>query len=364
MNNFKKIVALLLMLKVELLYANSTQRDSLFSNLNFSTYFETYYTYDFDNNNEKIRGIVNHHKNNELAINMALIRANYASDYIRTNLGIMIGSYADKNYSGLDASYKYIYESNVGVKLSKNQNIWFDIGIMPSHIGIETAIGIDNWTLTRSLQAEASPYYEAGARLSYTSKNEKLYASILVLNGWQVITKPSNFPLSLGTQLQYKPTKRLLINSSTYLGNNNSSISNFVRPRYFHNFYTQIQISNKFSTIIGLDIGAEEIWNKVNSFNIWYAPIILGKYAFNNKHSISCRAEYLDDQQKNIFPTNSLYGFVGFGYSINYDLRLNKYSMFRVEAKMFNTEDPLFNDGQISRNSNKAINTSFIFYID
>ncbi len=365
MNNIRKILLLVLLLKVEFLYANISVKDSLLSKLNFSSYFETYYSYDFDNkNNEKLRGIVNHHKNNEIAINLALLRANYSNDYFRTNLGVMIGTYADKNYSGADDSYKYIYESSIGVKLSKKQNIWFDIGILPSHIGMESPVGIDNWTLTRSLQAEASPYYEAGARVSYNSKNEKLYASILVLNGWQVISKQSNYPLSLGTQIQYKPSEKILINSSSYLGNNNSYSLNYVRNRYFHNFYTQINWNRKISTILGIDVGAEEFWNLPNTYNIWYSPIFIGKYAFNNKNSITCRVEYLDDYNKNVFSTNSQFGFVGFGYSLNYDVRFNNYSMFRIEAKVFDTKYPIFLNGNNTSNTNNAITTSFIFHID
>jgi hypothetical protein len=40
---------------------------------------------------------------------------------------------------------------------------------MPSHIGFESVISADCWTLTRSLLAENSPYYETGMRLEATS---------------------------------------------------------------------------------------------------------------------------------------------------------------------------------------------------
>jgi hypothetical protein len=66
------------------------------------------------------------------------------------------------------------------MKLSKKQNLWLDAGIMPSHIGFESAVSADCWTLTRSLLAENSPYYETGIKLGYVSKDEKLYISALL----------------------------------------------------------------------------------------------------------------------------------------------------------------------------------------
>ncbi len=90
---------------------------------------------------------------------------------------------------------------------------------MPSHIGLESAIGKDNWTLTRSLLAENSPYFESGVKLSYTTNNNKLTVSALALNGWQRITRlEGNSLMSWGSQIFYKPTENLTLNYSTFIG--------------------------------------------------------------------------------------------------------------------------------------------------
>ena len=39
--------------------------------------------------------------------------------------------------------------ANAGYKLSAKKAWWLDIGVLPSHIGFESAVGKDNWTLTR-----------------------------------------------------------------------------------------------------------------------------------------------------------------------------------------------------------------------
>ena len=71
------------------------------------------------------------------------------------------GTYMNANYAAEPEYLKNIYEANAGIKISKNENLWIDVGILPSHIGFETAIRKDNWTLTRSMVAENSPYYES-----------------------------------------------------------------------------------------------------------------------------------------------------------------------------------------------------------
>lgn len=58
---------------------------------------------------------------------------------------------------------------------------------MPSHLGFESAVGIDCWNLTRSILAENSPYYETGIKLNYTNKKQDLYIAFHLLNGWQKI---------------------------------------------------------------------------------------------------------------------------------------------------------------------------------
>ncbi len=360
----KKSIVLILLLSAKLVFAGVSGTDSLLSNLKLSTYFESYYTYDFGKvGPEKLRGFVNHSKNNEIGINMALIRANYKHNKFRANLGLMIGSYSDENYKGQDYGYKNIYESSVGIRLAEKHNLWFDAGIFPSHIGAESAVGMDNWTLTRSIQAEASPYYEAGARLSYTSKNGKLYASIMALNGWQLITKGYNYPLSFGHQITYKINDRFLVNSSSFIGNNNYNVG-YNRNRYFHNFYTTQKWNEKFSTLLGFDIGSEEAWYTNGTYLLWYSPIFMARYAITNKHALAFRAEYFRDKFEIVFKTNTINEFIGSGFSLNYDWNINKYAMFRIEGKIYTNESPLFLDNNTLSKTNQSITTAFIFHLN
>ena len=58
---------------------------------------------------------------------------------------------------------------------------------------METALGYDCINLTRSIQADNSPYYERGLRLSYETKNKNWYIALMTLNGWQKIDNSNIF---------------------------------------------------------------------------------------------------------------------------------------------------------------------------
>ena len=308
---------------------------------NFSAYGELYYSYDFSNpqNHEKPNFLYNHKRHNELNANLILLKATYLDKNYRANLGLMAGNYAQYNLNSEPTWAQFIYEANVGVKLSKKQNIWLDAGIMPSHIGFESAISADCWTLTRSLLAENSPYYETGIKLGYTSKNEKLNISALYLNGWQKISKPNNIQKpSFGTQINYKLSKKSLLNYSTFFGTDKpDSINAF---RQFHNFYLQYEPTNKFGIIAGFDIGIDKFNH--TCYGTWYSPVLIIKQSINEKTKIAFRGEYYSDPKQIIISTGTTNGFQTFGFSSNIDYELNDKIKFRIEGKMFHSKDKIF----------------------
>jgi hypothetical protein len=317
-----------------------SQNDGL-KKLNFSAYGELYYSYDFSNpqNHEKSNFLYNHKRHNELNANLILLKANYLDKNYRANLGLMAGNYALYNLSSEPTWAQFIYEANIGVKLSQKQNIWLDAGIMPSHIGFESAVSADCWTLTRRLLAENSPYYETGIKLSYTSKNEKLNLSALYLNGWQKISKPNYIQKpSFGTQINYKLSKKLLLNYSTFFGTDKPDSINAIRQ--FHNFYLQYEPTNKFGIIAGFDIGRDKF--NPTTYGTWYSPVLIIKQSINEKTRIAIRGEYYSDPKQIIITTGTTNGFQTFGFSSNLDYDLNDKIKCRIEGKMFQSKDKIF----------------------
>jgi hypothetical protein len=169
----------------------------------------------------------------------------------------MTGTYANANLAAEPGVLKNVYEANAGVKISSKKNLWIDAGIFSSHIGFESAIGKDCWTMTRSLVADNSPYYEAGAKISYTTDNGKWFLSGLILNGWQRIQRVDGNSLpSFGTQVKFKPSSSITLNSSTFIGTDKPDSAR--QMRYFHNFYSIVQLSPKLGATVGFDYGIEQ----------------------------------------------------------------------------------------------------------
>jgi hypothetical protein len=223
--------------------------------ITISGYVETYYNYDFNRplNNTTPSFLYNFNRANEVNLNLAYIKAAYSSDKVRVNFTFATGTYMNANYAAEPGLLKNIYEGNIGVRLSSKNNLWIDAGVLPSHIGWESAVGKDNATLSRSLAAENSPYFETGARLSYTSKSEKWYLSALVLNGWQRIQRvDGNTTPAFGTQVTFRPSSKILLNSSTFIGNDKPD--SVRQMRYFHDFYGVFQLSNKWAATLGFGI--------------------------------------------------------------------------------------------------------------
>lgn len=135
-----------------LLAQDSLQKSA---NLTWSGFVDAYYSYDFSQpaNHEKAPFLYNHNRHNEFTINLALLTVSYKDSTKRANIGLMAGTYPQYNLAAEPELLRHIYEANVGVKLSKKRDVWLDVGILPSHIGFESAISKDCWTLTRSILA-------------------------------------------------------------------------------------------------------------------------------------------------------------------------------------------------------------------
>ncbi len=321
--------------------------------LTFGGYAELYYSYDFSMpaNHEKPDFIYNYRRHNELNLNLAYAKASYKKDNLRGNLALMLGNYAQYNMSTEPHWAQFVLEGNIGIKLSKKNNIWLDSGIMPSHIGFESAVGADCWTLTRSLLAENSPYYETGAKLSSISKNEKLSLAAMVLNGWQKIQRPNNFQKpNFGMQVVYQPNNKITINYSNFMGTDKPDSLHAVR--YFHNLYTIFEPTPKFGIIAGLDIGMEK--NTQNSYSTWYSPVLIVRQRINQKTKMAFRVEYYHDPKQIIIATETKNGFQTFGMSSNFDYHFNDRLKCRIEGKMFVSKDKIFANGS----NNFAMTTS------
>ena len=311
--------------------------------LRITGYADVYYVYNFNKplNNNQPSFLYCYNRNNEVNLNLGFVKASYNASNLRANFALMSGTYAVANLAAEPTALRNIFEANIGIKLSAKNNLWLDAGIMPSHIGFESAIGKDCNNLTRSILAENTPYYEAGLKLSYTSKNEKWFLSALLLNGWQRIKRlDGNTSPAFGTQITYKPSSTVTLNSSSFIGNDKPDSSR--QWRYFHNFYGSFQLSKKIALITGFDIGAEQKSTGSSVMNTWYSPVLIAKYMASNKFSIAARAEYYCDKKGVIISTATTNGFRTFGYSANFDYAIQENAVWRIELRTLKSKDNIF----------------------
>ena len=333
------------------------QTDSTKSPLTFTGYIETYYVYDFSNpaNHNLPSFVYSHNRHNEVNLNLGFLKAAYEKNKVRANLALMTGTYANANLAAEPGVFKNIFEANVGVKISENRNLWVDAGIFASHIGFESAIGKDCWTLSRSILADNSPYFESGAKISYTSSDAKWFVSGLLLNGWQRIQRvEGNNTPAFGHQLIYKPSDKITLNSSSFIGSDTPDTAKLMR--YFHNFYGIFQAHPKLGFILGFDIGFQQKTPKSSEYNSWFSPIIIAKYSPTSRLSIAARAEYYSDKNQVIVATGSENGFQTYGNSVNIDYKVSDNLVWRSEYKILSSKDEIFVGG--TKNTNHLLFTS------
>ena len=327
--------------------------------LTVSGYIESYYAYDFNRpaDNNRPGFIYSHSRHNEFNLNLGFVKVGYNAEKVRANLAFAAGTYINANYAAEPGVLKNIFEANAGFKIGQ-KNLWLDAGIFTSHIGFEGAIGKDNWTLTRSIVADNSPYYEAGAKLTFTTSNNKWLFTGLALNGWQRIKRvDGNSLMNFGTQITYKPTDKVTLNYSTFIGTDKAD--SMRQMRYYHNIYGIIQLSKVFGIIAGFDIGTEEKSNINSKMNTWYTPVLIAKLNVSPKVSLTARGEYYNDEKGILILTGTVNGFKTTGISLNVDYTPTPNVLFRVEGRSLNSKDNIFAKGSVMGNTNSFITTAF-----
>ena len=326
-----------------------------------SGYLETYYLHDFNHPDQEERPgfTYSHNAVDQPSINLGLIRVQFGHEHLRGNLALGSGTYMRTNYAAEPRDLQKVFEVNIGMLLA--DRLWLDVGVMPSHIGFESAIGMDNPTLTRSMMADNSPYFETGAKLTYTSEDGQWTVSGLLLNGWQRIQRPAgNTTPAIGHQITFQPHSKLTLNISSLIGNDQSDRDR--RMRYFHNFYAKYQINEAWGVIAALDIGAQQVARGSKSYDVWWTPVLITQYRHSERLSFALRGEYYNDKDQVIVSTNTPEGFRTASYSANADYRVSDYFMVRAEIRGFDSRDDIFPTNNGFSDSSLTATTSAILH--
>lgn len=344
----------------------SAQADSTWHQkpeFNISGFLDVFYVYDFNQPQGSIRQpfLFNHNRHNEFNLNLGLVKLALEHTKYRANLALQTGTYPNDNYVEEPGLLKNISEANIGISLTKNNNLWLDAGVLPSHLGFESPISMDNYTLTRSLVAENSPYFLTGVKLTF-NPSVKWEIAGLLLNGWQRIQRlQGNSLLSFGTQVIYSPTDKITLNWSTFIGTDDPDTTR--RMRYFNNLFGQFQLTERIGLIAGFDIGTQQRLKGSSDYDVWLGPVIIGQYTINKTWKTAIRAEYYQDKTGIIIPAGTNNGFQTTGLSLNLDYSPTQYIVCRLEGRWLNSKDDIFETKTTPTNNNFIIGTSIAIKI-
>ncbi|GJM61215.1 porin [Persicobacter diffluens] len=326
--------------------------------LSLEAYAEVFYVYDFNRpeGNSRQPFFYNYNRHNEFNLNLGMIRLNLDHSKYRANLAFQAGTYAQDNYAAEQDLLKTVFEANIGMSLNQKNNLWLDVGVLPSHLGFESALGIENPTLSRSLSAENSPYFLTGAKLTF-NPTDRLELAGLVVNGWQRIQRLEGNSLpSFGTQVQFAVADRMLLNWSTFIGTDFPDEER--RMRYFNNLYGQFQWSEKFMLLSGFDFGFQQQSKGGATYELWWVPTIIGQYRINPKWQSAFRLEYYQDKAGVIIPTDATDGFRTSGFSLNFDYQPNPRLICRLEGRWLQSPNNIFEKASALTNQNVFVGTS------
>jgi len=368
---FKKMMGLTMLFNLfsltPILYANDTLDRQETKNLihplqqipkrtiQFSGYMDVFYATNFRNNlnPENSPYFVNHNRNNQFNVNLAMLKAEYNSNSTRVVLAVQGGTYAFDNYTNEPDYLRILNQAFVGVKLHKK--LWLDAGIFDSYIGMESAVNTENLTYSRSLIADNSPYYFTGLKLNYLQSN-RLKLKLIVSNGWQRISPKDNRGIpAVGTALTYNSIKGNEFNWSTYLGENNDSVVAFRPPVvvFFNNFYHKWQLSEKWKLWSGMDVGITDLFfsRLARQRPYWFGGAMILQYQWNEKWHTALRAEHYNDPNGTMTQRINGQRLQASGFSLNQDYTIEE-AKIRLEVKYLTNPNPVFRtENSFSNNS-------------
>lgn len=319
-----------------LLFAQN--RDS--SKVVIGGFLDTYFAYDFDKPASRNRAYTTQPaRHNEFNINLAFIEAKLSGERVRGRLALQTGTSVNLNYAAEVNNRELaqlIQEAVAGFRLT--ENLWIDAGAYLSHIGLESWISRDNWTYTRSLCSDFSPFYQTGVKATLQA-SPQFVLQFLVLNGWQNLAETNNGK-ALGLQASFTPSEKFSLTYNNFLGNEQSD-SLASRPRFFNDIVLKFALHPSVQIAGVFDLGLEEEPSGSGN-SAWYTALLLGRFEATPSLAFTGRIEYFADRDQVIVKTGTPDGFQTFGASLTADVKVAPGMLWRAEVRMFNSKDRIF----------------------
>lgn len=309
-----------------------------------SGFVDAYFAYDFSRPPSTDRVFTTQAaRHSEANVNLAYVDATLASDHVRGRLAIQYGTSVQVNYAGEPtrgtvsgpAVSRFLQEAFAGYRATRT--LWIDGGIMLAPFGAESWISRDNWTYTRSLIADNSPYYEAGVRATWQASSN-VEAQLHVINGWQNISE-TNEDKAVAMRLQWTPSSRVVLAYDNFVANEiPDSLPS--RLRVFQELTMRGDLSDRVSAALALDWGSQR--RETSGSDTWRGFAALARYRLRRDVSLGARVEGYSDAQQVIVRTGLPAGMNATGASLNLDAQLDPRLVWRTEVRFLRDKNRIF----------------------
>jgi len=312
----------------------------------FGGYIDGYYAWDFSRPATFDRAYTTQPaRHAEFNVNLAFIEAKLAGPRVRGRLAIQFGTSVQANYAGEPhighisgpGVSQFLQEAVIGYQISPT--LWVDGGVFFAHTGLEGWITRDNLAYTRSLIADFSPYYEAGAKLTW-SPSPALTAQLDILNGWQNISN-YNTPPAVGIRVDYVASPNLTLSYDNFFGDV-AADSLSAQYRLYHDFIVQFAPSSRWQLSGMFSLGTQSRSAPSGKTATWYGASVFAKYRLCPNVGVVARLERYADPDQVIVLTGLPDAFRTTGGSLGVDVTLDPKVLWRTELRGFRSDAPVW----------------------
>jgi hypothetical protein len=267
--------------------------------LGLSIYLQGGFTYNFENPDSRENELrVFDHKANNFTLDLAQIV--FTKDAPMNGIGFKLKLSAgetakfihsaglgksDDEFDLTEAYIQYLAPIGKGLK--------FTFGKFVTYHGAEVIEAKDNPNYSRSfLFNYAIPFTHTGLMISYPF-SEVLNVSVHIVNGWDNFND-NNKGKTVGVSIGVSPMEQLAMTFNLMYGpekdDNNSD------NRFLFDWVGTIKPMKNLAFILNTDYATEEQFTPDGGLAKWYGVAGIAKYDFNDRYSLSMRAEYFKDK--------------------------------------------------------------------
>lgn len=291
-------------------------------------------------------------RSGQLGLNMVQAQLKYRGTFARASLALHGG---DISSSAWSTDYNYIQEANVGIRLTSKW--WLDGGFFKTHIGYESILPKDNFTISLATTTFYEPYYLSGAKLTWMAGNNwSVQANIFnEFNGFVDLNKsPAG-----GMSFYWEPKTNWVVSLNQIASDESNKFSSNRKFRYYQNLVTYRKLA-KTEWVVEGNWGYQENSKLQDStqFAFMASMLAAGKYKLNRHYAISGRYELYYDPDEILTGAvynkdHQLVGLVISGFTLCGEYKPTDKSYLRAEIRELITthsdEDIFFYQGKSSQ---------------